>query len=910
MGTLRLKLESRLARYQAAVALAIAALLASIPFVAPTSLPLILYAPFIVVSALAGGCGPGLLTSMLCLLEAAYFTLEPVGSFRLANPRDWDHLGALFLAGLVASVLSGRLRRSAKQLATAHRKTTAMLESIHDGFITLDREWRYHYVNPAAARMLGKTPEELLGKNFWELWPLAEDSPFGTAFRQAVAENAPVQVEAFYGEPLNLWFEVRCHPSPQGLSLFFSDTTERRRTQEQLRLLGSAILQTSDGILFVKIGGEAHCQPQPIFVNSAFERMTGYSLEDLQTGALARLCGPGLNHLLIERPRPGRQVSCLANLEQKVRRKEGGEFWAEFSCRPLMDPDGGYTHCVWTCRDITARKRAAEESRLLISIVECSDDAIISKNPDGTVLSWNQGAQRIYGYSAEEMVGQSIARLVPGGHGDDFPEIMRDERLGQRIEHLETERIRKDGRRILVALNISPLRDDAGAIVGAAVISHDITGPKRAEKALERSEVRYRSLVRAVSQIVWTTNAQGEVLEDQPTWREFTGQTCEENKGWGRMLALHPDDRERTLEVWSKALQKGIPYATEYRLRRLDGEYRWMAVHGVPVLDERGQVREWVGTCADITGRVLAEEEVRMLTKTLEKRVVERTAELQAANKELEAFAYSVSHDLRAPVRAVDGFCRILLEEYGAQFPAEAQRYLWIAVENAAQMGNLIDGLLAFSRLGRQALSKQTVAPGDLVRQALQDLAAEREGRQVEITVGELPRCQGDPLLLKQVFFNLVSNALKYTRKCPLGRIEVGAVRFADLGQTAEASGSGAPRDLAEDSPVYYVRDNGAGFDMRYADKLFGVFQRLHRSEEYEGTGVGLATVRRIVNRHGGSVWAEAALNQGATFYFTLAAILAEAPESRPLDHLSERHGQTVEALVNAERNEADRERK
>lgn len=870
MHRIRVRLESRSATYAAAIAMATAAQLIRFWFVVPSSVGLIWYAPFVVAAAILGGLGPGLLTTVLCVLEAQYFVIEPVGSWVVSDVRDLERLSGLLVTGIMASVFSERLKRSGNQLAEAHRRTAAMLDSVSDGFNTFDREWNYTYVNRAGARMVGKTPQELLGRNLWDLWPLAAESPFGAAYRRAVAEQVPVQLEAFYGEPLNAWFEARCYPSPHGLSLFFTDTTERRRTQERLRLLQSSVLQTSDGILIVKVGREHHCRPEPIFVNPAFERMTGYSLQDLQAGALALLYGPRLNPLLIERPRPGCERKCPSDLEQKIRRKDGSVFWAEFAFRPLADPDGDYTHCVWTCRDIMERKRADEESRLLSSIVECSEDAIIGKNLEGIVLSWNQGAERIYGYSAEEMVGRSISRLVPPDHVEEFAEILQCLNLGERIEHMETERIRKDGQRIFVAVTISPLLDDTGVIVGASTITRDITERKRALQALERSELRYRSLVRAVAQIVWTAGANGEMLEDQPTWREFTGQSLEEIRGWGRLEAVHPDDRERTADLWSRALASRSVYATEYRLRRHDGEFRWMAVQGVPVLGEDGQVREWVGTSADITDRVLAEEKVRELNQSLEKRVQERTVELQAANKELEAFAYSVSHDLRAPLRALDGFSRILLEEYAPQLAGEAQRYLGIVRENALQMGNLIDALLAFSRLGRQALSKQTVAPGELIRQALADLAAEQQDRQVEISISELAPCRGDPVLLRQVFFNLLSNALKYTRKRDSARIQVGSVQFVHIEHRSREGQSAAPSGVPGDWPVYYVRDNGAGFDMRYAGKLFGVFQRLHRAEEYEGTGVGLATVFRIVTRHGGLVWAEGVLNEGATFYFTL----------------------------------------
>lgn len=240
-------------------------------------------------------------------------------------------------------------------------------------------------------------------------------------------------------------------------------------------------------------------------------------------------------------------------------------------------------------------------------------------------------------------------------------------------------------------------------------------------------------------------------------------------------------------------------------------------------------------------------QEIQKLNAGLE----QRARELAAANRELEAFSYSVSHDLRAPLRAIDGFSRILLDEHASELTPEAQRYLELVRNGAQQMGDLIDDLLTFSRLSRHPVRKQTIAPAQLLQQVLEDLYAEMEGRRVEISVGDLPSCQADPSLVKLVFGNLLSNALKFTRRREVTLIEIGC------------------RD-EKGELVYYVKDNGVGFDMRYAHKLFGVFQRLHRAEEFEGTGVGLAIVQRIVHRHGGRVWAEAEVDRGATFFFTI----------------------------------------
>ncbi|HEU5055182.1 MAG TPA: ATP-binding protein [Kofleriaceae bacterium] len=276
---------------------------------------------------------------------------------------------------------------------------------------------------------------------------------------------------------------------------------------------------------------------------------------------------------------------------------------------------------------------------------------------------------------------------------------------------------------------------------------------------------------------------------------------------------------------------------------------RWLHTKKVPILDEHGLPAYLLGISEDITDRKKAEQELRSLATALSL----RGAELEAANKELEAFTYSVSHDLRAPLRAIDGFSRVLIEDHGPQLSDEARRLLAIVRKNTQAMGNLIDDLLIFARLGRQPLRAQRVEMAPLVRAVVDDLRAGAAERSVEVEVGDLPGASCDPTLIRQVWVNLIGNAFKYTRPRPAGRIEI----------------SGAERDS---EVVYTVSDNGVGFDMRYAHKLFGVFQRLHAADEFEGTGVGLALVHRIVQRHGGRIWAQGEIDRGATFSFALPA--------------------------------------
>ncbi len=361
-----------------------------------------------------------------------------------------------------------------------------------------------------------------------------------------------------------------------------------------------------------------------------------------------------------------------------------------------------------------------------------------------------------------------------------------------------------------------------------------------------RNAQTLRALLDAATDPMFLIDAEGRLIDTNEALLPLLGRSKSELLRMRIFDFLPPAQVAASRALVQEIIQSGQPRGIEDHFNG-----RWFNSRFVPSLDENGQTDRIAVYIRDVTSYKKAEEATRSLNAELERRVAERTAQLQAANQELEAFSYSVSHDLRAPLRSINGFAGILNEDYADQIPAEARDYLVKISLSGEKMSHLIDKLLDFSRLGRKPLNRQQVELEPLLHAVIDALAPETAGRQIEWLLADLPFVNADPLLLQQVYANLLGNALKYTARCAIARIEVGSLD-QDGGR------------------VYYVRDNGAGFDMQYADRLFGVFQRLHSETEFKGTGIGLAIVRRIIERHGGRVWAEAKVDQGATFYFTL----------------------------------------
>lgn len=795
----------------------------------------------------------------------------------------------------------------------------------------------------------------------------------------------------------------------------------------------------------------------------------------------------------------------VGEAEFRIVSKDGETRWISHRCRPVFDSHGNWRGIRAGNRDITERKRAEVTRWQLAAIVESSNDAIIGKTPDGIITSSNKGAETIYGYAADEIIGKSITILASPSRHAEVHELLERVRKGGTVANHESERIRKDGALIQVALTLSPIRDASGNITGISTIARDITEKKRMEEELHRASVYNRSLIEASLDPLVTISAEGKITDVNRTTEAITGRSRSEligtdfsdyftepdkaREGYRQVFAqgsvtdyplvlrhrdghvtdvlynasvyrnevgevlgvfaaarditerkrteealrenehfldsliehipnmvfvkdathlnfvrfnkageallgysrdellgkndyaffskeqadffiakdreiidsresldiaeepintkflgqrylhtrkipifsddgsplyllgiseditehklaeeklrhseqglseaqriahlgnwnldlvtnvltwsdeiyrifeidpekfdasyeaflntIHPDDRELVNKAYTDSLKDKRPYNIVHRLLMKDGRVKYVnekcethyADDGTPLLS--------IGTVHDVTERKRAEDEVKALNRDLEQRVTERTAQLEAANKELEAFSYSVSHDLRTPLRAIDGFSHILLDDYTDKLDEEGKRLLNVVRENTNKMGQLIDDILKFSRTGRLGLTISDIDMEQQAREVFAELQPSVDSGKLQLEIEAIPPARGDNAMMRQVFVNLLSNAIKFSRNRNPARIKVGG-------------------SIQGDEAIFYVKDNGVGFDMQYADKLFGVFQRLHGVTEFEGTGIGLAIVKRIITRHGGRVWAQGTVNEGATFYFAL----------------------------------------
>jgi PAS domain S-box-containing protein len=491
-------------------------------------------------------------------------------------------------------------------------------------------------------------------------------------------------------------------------------------------------------------------------------------------------------------------------------------------------------------------------SLLLENLVNRSNDAIFVIDPEtGSFLHVNDKACSNLGYEYNELLHLSVPDVEASirdrsAWKEHVKEVKRN---GYML--LQGKHKRKGGTTFPVEINVKYIRLEEKAYMIA--VARDITARRNAEEYLRQSEERFRLAMLGATDGLWDRNLLTDEIYYSPRWKTMLGYADEELANhldtWKGLL--HPEDREPTLALVRDFLEgRADKYEAEFRLRHKDGHYIDILSRGSLIRGINGEALRFVGTHVDITERKQTEEQIMALNKQLKQKV----AKLDAANKELEAFSYSVSHDLRAPLRHMSGFMKLLQKKLGDYPDVETRDYMASIVEASKKMDMLIDDLLAFSRIARVEMRKKKVSLKTLVKAAIGDIRSETKARDIIWDIDELPDVYGDQSMLSLVLANLISNAVKYTSTRSRAEIKIG---------------------YKEDKEefIFSVKDNGVGFDMKYADKLFCVFQRLHTQNEFEGNGIGLSIVQRIIARHDGRVWAESAVGQGAAFYFALPKV-------------------------------------
>lgn len=1065
--------------------------------------------------------------------------------------------------------------RAERELVEANQRITNILDSITDAFVALDRDWRFVFVNRRADeifRTLGKSRESVLGVSHWEVFPATVGTAVDENYRRAMREQVTVEFEHHYA-PSDSWFNVRAYPSPEGLSIYFQNITQRKRDEETVReseeRLRGIFNQAAVGIAVAGMDGRL------LEVNCRFAEILGYSPEELRARTAFDVTHPehvGQTRELLQRLVKGELPRCV--IEKRYRRKDDSEVWSRTTVTVVRDasgepqrfiavvediserksaedelrisrqrlqlafqagglgdwewdprtdlvtlgertaeifgvkestitwtairellheedrerarlsveqalanrtdyhidyrvvrpsgevvwvaargrgnyaPDGTVQGMTGVVADITERKRAEEARSRLAAVVESSDDAIISMDLQANITTWNKGAERTLGYTAAEVVGRPITLLIPAGREDEEPAILERLKRGERIDHYETERVRKDGTHIHVSLSVSPIFGADGRIVGVSKISRDVTARRETEEKLRRSEEELRALADSIPQMAWMATPDGHIFWYNRRWYEYTGTTFEQMEGWGWQSVHDPEMLPSVIERWKNSLSTGEPFDMEFPLRGADGVFRWFLTRVNPLRDSAGNVVRWFGTNTNVdavrraqealreetrvlellndTGRAIAanldlqtlvqmvtdaatklsgakfgaffynvvnqqgeslvlytlsgapreafdkfghpratplfgptfrgegpvrvddvlqdprygqmpphhgmpkghlpvrsylavpvisrsgevigglffghpdkgvfterterlivgvaaqaavaidnarlydaaqreiaerirvaeelrkaQEELSQHAEGLEQQVEQRTASLRETIGELEAFSYSISHDLRAPLRAMQGFASILSEECTDQITPEGREYIRRITAAAERMDRLIQDVLTYSRVSRRDVILEVVDTHQLVRDILDSYPAlQRPTADIDIE-GHLPPVLATEAVLTQCISNLLGNAVKFVSRSIKPRVRIWA--------------EPAP------NPAFvriHFRDNGLGINRDAHELIFGMFQRLDKS--YEGTGIGLAIVKKGVERMGGRVRLESEPGRGSTFTLEL----------------------------------------
>jgi PAS domain S-box-containing protein len=467
-------------------------------------------------------------------------------------------------------------------------------------------------------------------------------------------------------------------------------------------------------------------------------------------------------------------------------------------------------------------------------------DGVLAFDRSFRILLWNDAMERVLHLRCSDVAGRQIFDVFPRLVGTAEARCLDQVLEGQSFVLRDLPFAPWDARaQLAFDRHYAPLFGAEGEVTGGFIIFRETTEQLRAQARLRETEQRFRTMANFAPVLLWMAGTDSECNFFNEVWLRWTGRTMDEELGVGWAEGVHPEDLQFALDTYMSAFNRRQPFTMEYRLRRADGEYRWILDTGVPRYESDGRFAGYVGSCIDITERKEAENTLRRLADNLAQ-----------SNSELERFAWVASHDLQEPLRGVIGHTQLLADQYGAGLDAKGREIMDFTVSESRRAKQLVDDLLVYARVDAHGRVFELVDSADTVRRVLRSLSVAVEEAAATITIGELPPVRGDATLLFQLFQNLLSNATKFRAERPL-HVQI----------SAEAVG----RDWR-----FAVSDNGIGYPMAYSERIFGVFQRLHERGRYPGTGIGLAICKKVVELHGGRIWAESEPDRGSTFYFTL----------------------------------------
>ena len=781
-------------------------------------------------------------------------------------------------------------RKAAEQALHAQRNfLQTITNSVPVQLAFFDCDLICHFANASYARWVGGDADRLVGRHLSEI-ARQEDYASAQPMLQAALRGEVQQFEGqrifpdghrFYAsiEYTPYWHEGQVH----GLFIQMLDITERKASEDQVqqanRQLGEALQQAQ------ALYNLAPCGYHSLNIHGVFESINDTELQWLgyqRDEVIGRLnfrdvTLPSRIPLLEDRMARLIRDGVLGGAEYEMRRKDGSIFHALLSSSAVRDADGHFLRSNTTVVDITGRKSAEialrENQRFLQTITDHVPGMIAYMDAMLRFRFANAEHKRIYGMDPEKILGLHISECVPPEVWADIGPRMQAA-LGGQTQHFEVWRQTVSGTPIFISATYLPDIHE-GLVQGVFVQIIDITERKRIEERVSQlndelearirersielleSEQRFRLMVDNLREYcIFFLDAQGCITDWTDSAQRMEGYSPTEMLGRHYSMLFQHNNTAAAMasanQMLRLAASRGQHELHSWHSRK-DGSEYWSHSVLIALRDDGGELRGFAKINRDMTDAKRLDDLMRNINDELENRVAERTEQLLAANKDLESFSYSVSHDLRSPLRHISSFVSLLDEHLAGQTDETTQKYLSTISSSARHMSQLIDGLLAFSRLGRSAVNLTGVDFAMLVEAVVSQIAHDTNGRVVDWVISpDLPVVQGDALLLREVWANLLGNAFKYTRPRERARIEIGWSVDPAVGYT------------------FYVRDNGVGFDTKYAQKLFGVFQRLHRATEFEGTGIGLALTRRILERHGGSIWAESQVGQGSVFHFSL----------------------------------------